>query len=191
MNRILSAAAIIVALMSQTQAKEPPPIALHRDDLNRPDGTQLFWGPPGPLRRLTTYVRASVRARCLRRPPGFATGRMENDCTGFYAAFFGLLRASRAKLLAASLARVMFHSVVPLRASFALVRFTMSDRVPSGRTSRYMPGHLASGTIPFGSFGGRWLSVTRLAELPAGKPRVPVTLTGPPAAVCGAVGGVP
>jgi hypothetical protein len=46
----------------------------------------------------------------------------------------------------------------------------MSERAPSDRTSRCMLGHLASGTIPFGSFGGGGgPSVTRLAELPPGQ----------------------
>lgn len=32
-------------------------------------------------------------------------------------------------------------------ASFALVRLTITDSEPSGRRSRYMPGHLSSGMM--------------------------------------------
>jgi hypothetical protein len=38
--------------------------------------------------------------------------------------------------------------------SFARVRFTMSNKPPDSLI-RYMPGHLASGTMPAGSLSGR------------------------------------
>jgi hypothetical protein len=51
-------------------------------------------------------------------------------------------------------------------ASLALVRLTSSLKLPSDRTTRYMPGHLASDTMPAGSLG--FLSVTSAPEPPAG-----------------------
>jgi hypothetical protein len=61
-------------------------------------------------------------------------------------------------------------------ASFVRVKFTMSLRLPSGRRSRNMAGHLASGTMRGSSLGGLRLSVTRFDFWSLDRPGVGVTL---------------
>jgi hypothetical protein len=53
-------------------------------------------------------------------------------------------------------------------ASLARVRLTMTDSDPSGRHSRYMPGHLASGTMPSGrGFDSRLMGLVSVTECPS------------------------
>jgi hypothetical protein len=72
-------------------------------------------------------------------------------------------------------------------ASLALVRFTMSDRFPSGRRSRYMPRHWASGTTRLGRAFGH-LSVTKIDLVASWHAEVLVTLTNAPGPFVGALG---
>jgi hypothetical protein len=71
-------------------------------------------------------------------------------------------------------------------ASFALVTFSVSDKLPSERRSRYMPGHRASGTTRVESMLGR-LSVTKTRLPAAGISGWPVTLTNALVPFVGAV----
>jgi hypothetical protein len=74
-------------------------------------------------------------------------------------------------------------------ASFALVRWTITDSEPSGRRRRYMPGHLSSGTMRGSSvreagFEAREMgvvSVTRVAGAGSALGGAPVTLRTAPA----------
>ena len=53
-------------------------------------------------------------------------------------------------------------------ASFARARLTIADSDPSGRRSRYMPGHLASGTMPPGKgFDSRLMGLVSVTECPS------------------------
>jgi hypothetical protein len=67
----------------------------------------------------------------------------------------------------------------------ARVRFTMSDSSLESRR-RYMPDHLASGTMPLGN-GRRVLSVSEIAGLCFRRPAGPETLTAATVAVSVAV----
>jgi hypothetical protein len=50
-------------------------------------------------------------------------------------------------------------------ASFARARLTIADRDPSGRRSRYMPDHLASGTMPSGKgFASRLMGLVSVTS---------------------------
>src|SRR5262249_13881853 len=61
-------------------------------------------------------------------------------------------------------------------ASFALVRLTISVRLPSCRLIRYMPGHFGLATKRGSSLGGLRLSVTLCGFCPSDIPMVAVTL---------------
>src|SRR5262249_7326032 len=76
------------------------------------------------------------------------------------------------------------------KASLARVRLTISVSDPSGLLTRYMPGHLGSGTMRGSSLGGLRLSVTFCRFCPSDKETGVVTLRTASAAALGRVAAV-
>src|SRR6516165_11062234 len=75
-------------------------------------------------------------------------------------------------------------------ASRQRVKFAMSERLPSGRLIRYIPGHFGSGTMRGSSLAGLRFSVTLCGFCPPDIPTGAVTLRTAPAATPGRVAAI-